>query len=475
MSADVSEVTSTQEGPLTHDEVMAAAERMEARGTTEPRLARDPVNQPQINTWLDAIGDRDPRWSQGEAPPAMAQVWTMPGLAGKRSEDDPLHGMMTVLDRAGYTSVLGTNCDQTYDRSLSVGERVSITTELDSVVGPKTTGVGEGYFVTTRAVWRVGEEQVAAMLFRVLKFKPAKRSASPDLTDPSRTVRPMANRDTAYFWEGASAGELRIQRCDSCQALRHPPGPLCPGCGAADRGYVVATGSGVVHSYVVHHAPPIPGKRLPMVVAVVTLDEGVRMIGEVPGVDPAGVDDSLIGTRVQVDFDRIDDELTLPVWRVTEDTDETDETDDSAHPHAVSSHRWDLPVWELPITTTLVVSTALATRDFQDVHHDRDLARSHGSKDVFLNILTTTGLVQRYVGEWAGPGAVVRACELRLGAPAHPGDTLVFAGRVTDVVEVDGESRQVVEVVGSVPMGAHVMAAVTVTLPGETLPEGGPA
>jgi acyl dehydratase len=125
-----------------------------------------------------------------------------------------------------------------------------------------------------------------------------------------------------------------------------------------------------------------------------------------------------------------------------------------------------LPHWELPITTTLVVSTALATRDFQDVHHDRDLAVHGGSKDIFLNILTTTGLVQRYVGEWAGQAALIRACELRLGAPAHPGDTLSFQGRVSEVLEVGGEARQVVDVVGSVPLGAHVTARVTVVRPG---------
>ena len=93
----------------------------------------------------------------------------------------------------------------------------------------------------------------------------------------------------------------------------------------------------------------------------------------------------------------------------------------------------ELPVWELPITPTLVVSTAIATRDYQDVHHDRDLAQSHGSKDIFVNILTTTGLVQKYVGDWAreaiGPDFVVRSCALRLGAPAHPYDTLSFSGR----------------------------------------------
>ncbi len=459
---------------LTHDEVMAAAERMKAGGATQPRLARDPVNQPQINTWLDAIGDCDPRWSAGEAPPAMAQVWTMPGLGGKRSEDDPLHAMMTVLDRAGYTSVLGTNCDQTYDRTLTLGEQVSITTELESVVGPKRTGVGEGYFVTTRAVWRVGEEQVATMLFRVLKFKPrvSTSSTSEDLSDPTRTVRPMVNRDTAYFWEGTAAGELRIQRCGACGVLRHPPGPLCPSCGAAQREHVVSPGLGAVHSYVVHHAPQIPGKKLPMVLAVVALEEGVRMIGEVRGLDPAAVDDSLIGARVQVDFDRIDDELTLPIWRL-EGSDRLDQREEgSTAPVEISEgldeldrRDGDLPPWELQVTTTLVVSTALATRDFQDVHHDRDLAQGHGSKDIFLNILTTTGLVQRYVGEWAGSASTVRACQLRLGAPAHPGDTLAFSGQVVEVVEVEGETRHVVDVVGTAPLGAHVTAQVVVALP----------
>ena len=125
----------------------------------------------------------------------------------------------------------------------------------------------------------------------------------------------------------------------------------------------------------------------------------------------------------------------------------------------------ELPSWELPLTTTLVVSTALATRDFQDVHHDRDLAQSHGSKDIFLNILTTTGLVQRYVCDWAGHDALVRSCELRLGAPAYPGDTLTFSGTVDVVVEVEGERRHVVDVVGAVSLGAHVTARVTVVLP----------
>lgn len=128
-------------------------------------------------------------------------------------------------------------------------------------------------------------------------------------------IRPMVNRDSAFFWEGTQKGELRIQSCNACGVLRHPPGPACPACGALDRGYVVASGLGTVFSYVVHRHPPVPGKELPLVIALIDLDEGVRMVGEVPGVEPEEI---AIGTRLQVDYNRVDDELTLPIWRRAE-------------------------------------------------------------------------------------------------------------------------------------------------------------
>ena len=118
-----------------------------------------------------------------------------------------------------------------------------------------------------------------------------------------------------------------------------------------------------------------------------------------------------------------------------------------------------LPAWELPITPTLVAAGAIATRDFHVVHHDRDLAVEAGSKDIFVNILTTTGLVQRYVTDHYGPTARIKACQLRLGAPAYPGDTMVFTGTTS---EQDGLT--VVEVVGRVSLGDHVTAKVTVAL-----------
>lgn len=129
-------------------------------------------------------------------------------------------------------------------------------------------------------------------------------------------IRPMVGRDTADFWEGVSAHELRVPQCNACGTRRFPPGPACRSCEALDQGHVVASGRGTVFSYVVHRHPPVPGKELPIVIALVDLEEGVRMVGEV--VDVAD-DEIEIGMPLRVDFRDVDDELTLPVWRKDDD------------------------------------------------------------------------------------------------------------------------------------------------------------
>lgn len=116
----------------------------------------------------------------------------------------------------------------------------------------------------------------------------------------------------------------------------------------------------------------------------------------------------------------------------------------------------ELPELEIFADPTFVVSTALATRDFQDVHHDRDKAIERGSKDIFVNILTDTGLVQRFVTDWAGPTAVFRSIGLRLGVPWYAYDTLTLRGKVSAVT--DGEVT--VEVTGSDSLGDHIVAKV---------------
>jgi uncharacterized protein len=300
-------------------ELTAAAERIRALGDSAPRTARDPVNLPMINNWVEALGDANPVYVDAAAavaaghggpvaPPAMIQVWTMGGLHGGRAGDDPLGLMMAALDAAGYTSVVATDCEQTYHRYLHHGEQLTVTTRLEEVVGPKTTGLGEGWFVTTRNVWCSGDEAVAEMMFRVLKFRP--RAARP--AAGAGLVRPVMSLDTAFFWEGTAAGELRIQRCPDCGTLRHPPGPMCPSCGGGKTDHVVASGRGEVFSFVVHHHPAVPGRAAPFVVALVELEEGVRMLGELVDVDPEQV---RIGMPVRAALRKIDEELTLPDWR----------------------------------------------------------------------------------------------------------------------------------------------------------------
>ena len=131
----------------------------------------------------------------------------------------------------------------------------------------------------------------------------------------SGPVRPVIGRDNAYFFEGTAKQELRIQSCNACGVLRHPPGPACLSCDAYDRGHVVARGEGIVYSFTVVHAPRLPGKELPLVVALLDLPEGVRMVAEVTGVPPEGEDGLRIGERLVVDWNVIDEELTLPIWR----------------------------------------------------------------------------------------------------------------------------------------------------------------
>lgn len=118
-----------------------------------------------------------------------------------------------------------------------------------------------------------------------------------------------------------------------------------------------------------------------------------------------------------------------------------------------------LPPLVIDASPTFVVATALATRDFQDVHHDRDLAHRKGSKDIFVNILTDTGLVERFVTDWAGPSARITGIKLKLGVPWYAYDTLTFTGEVT---AVDG-SAVTVGVTGTNTLGKHVISTVTFT------------
>ena len=121
----------------------------------------------------------------------------------------------------------------------------------------------------------------------------------------------------------------------------------------------------------------------------------------------------------------------------------------------------ELPAIDVPVTRTSIVAGALASRDYQDVHHDPELARRRGSKDIFMNILTTNGYVGRFVTDWAGPDAILKKVAIRLGAPNYPGDTM----RMTGAVIEKSDGVVTVEVVGANSLGDHVTGTVALTLP----------
>jgi uncharacterized protein len=309
------------------DDIKAAAERVKAEGKSKPRVGRHPVNQPMIDHWTDAIGDKNPIYHDESAakaaghpglvaPPAMIQVWTMMGLGGSRPDDDPLGKILELFDDAGYIGVVATNCEQVYHRYLRPDEEVSVAAELTDVVGPKRTALGEAFFVTQTITWSVGDEDVAEMMWRIMKFIPADKEAPagastvPNDLDADSAMRPASSKDTKFFWDGVNAHELRIQKRDD-GSLQHPPVPALWLDKEQESDYVVASGKGTVFSFVVHHAPKVPGRTPPFVIALVELEEGVRMLGELRNVDHAAVEIGMPVRAMYIDFPAND---VGPAW-----------------------------------------------------------------------------------------------------------------------------------------------------------------
>jgi len=307
-----------------------------------PNLAPDPVNQAMIRHWVEAMGDDNPVYVDEEAakaagfpgviaPPTMLQAWIMRGYrasvaveaaraAGETPASPTPHDeLFAALDALGCTSIVATNCEQRYLRPLVLGDRLSSQSTIESISGRKRTALGDGYFVTTllRFTDAAGDE-VATMRFRVFKFAPRQRDGAPapGAAEPRpRRPRPAITGDLAFFFEGTRNGQLLVQRCDGCGRLRHPPLPACPHCRSLDWQPVPLAGTGTVYSYVVVHHPQVPAFDYPLPIALVELDEGVRMVGQLVGVDPSAV---RIGQPVAVELTPVDDELTLPFFRPRE-------------------------------------------------------------------------------------------------------------------------------------------------------------
>lgn len=290
------------------------------------RVGRDPVNLPMVHHWCQALGDDNPAYlDEGYArssrrghliaPPGMLQTWTMdaprdPGRPGPNDE------VIRRLDEAGYTSVVAVNYEHEYLRELRHGERISVRSYAEDLSAEKKTALGLGYFTTVRHEYTTADGEVVGIgRMRLLKFKPPSAEPEPDArsSDVGSRVAPAIGRDNAFFWEGVEARELRIQQCNGCGVLRHPPAPMCARCGSTDQGYVVASGRGRVYSHVTHHYPPLPGVVLPHTVLLVELAEGVRIVSELA----AGVDHDLVrvGLPVLLDFQEVPGGQVLPVFR----------------------------------------------------------------------------------------------------------------------------------------------------------------
>jgi uncharacterized OB-fold protein len=233
---------------------------------------------------------------------------------------DKLNQLLDLLGKAGFDSIVATNCEQEYVRYLRPGDRITATEVIEDVSEEKATGLGLGRFINTRITFRdQAGEVVGSQLFRLLRFKAPERPVgvgegegeAPAMQKPRR-LRPVINADNRFFWEGVERGELLLQRCSDCGKLRHPPRPMCPGCRSLAWDTQPSSGRGVVYSFVITHYPEIPPLEYPFATAIVTLEEGPKLVANVVGVEPEKLE---IEMPVEVVFEDVEDGLVLPLFR----------------------------------------------------------------------------------------------------------------------------------------------------------------
>lgn len=330
-----------------------------------PQRARDPVNQPTIRNWCDAIGEMNPIYTDPEAaarspygevvaPPSMLGVWTLVGNIPRVPDPNcPRSRAMKLLADAGYGSTIGAYTEERYLRPLKLGEQLSGILSVIEISDLKTTGLGSGYFLTALTEFANQQgEPAGTWKFRTFHFKPREVTA-----------------------------EERAQHQSRSQQQAKPAEPVAK----------------LAPEPVVRSAPPVRNTN-------------TRRYEEV----------------------------------------------------AVGE---ELPPWSIDVTTRLVVGGAIATRDFEDIHHEVAAAQRAGLKDLFMNVLTSNGLCGRYLGDWAGPDARVTGVAIRLGTPNVVGDTMTLSASVKDKHVVDGSGVITLDLRGANSLGDHVKGTATLELP----------
>ncbi|WP_186453853.1 MaoC family dehydratase N-terminal domain-containing protein [Denitratisoma sp. DHT3] len=332
-----------------------------------PQRARDPVNQPTIRNWCDAIGETNPIYTDPDAaarspygevvaPPSMLGVWTLAGNVPRVPDPScPRSQAMKLLADTGYASTIGAYTEERYPRPLRLGEQLSGTLSVVEISDLKTTGLGSGYFLTALTEFANQRgEPAGTWTFRTFHFKPRET-----------TAEERARHRTGQEQQAGPA--------EAVSELVSMPDPMA------------------------RPAPPVRNAT-------------TRRYEEVA-----------VGER--------------------------------------------LPPWSIDVTTRLVVGGAIATRDFEDIHHEVAAARRAGLKDLFMNVLTSNGLCGRYLGEWAGPDARVTGVAIRLGTPNVVGDTMTLSASVTDKQVVDGKGIVTFDLRGANSLGDHVKGTATLELP----------
>ncbi|GAA2358440.1 FAS1-like dehydratase domain-containing protein [Dactylosporangium salmoneum] len=396
------------------------------------RRAKDPITASSIRIWCEAVGDdnplyQDPAWAGRSrfggiiAPPASLNMWTLPGNR-RAHHREPLDVITELLAEGGFTSVAAVENNHEYLRPLRPGDHLVQTMRIGAVSEEKRTALGQGHFVDLVNEYATEQgEVVGRAMMRILRWDPG--------SGPAKTA---------------------------VDAVVDRRGPLCrPGGG--DHQPPAAGTTARVRSVLQPGYAVNPAHERPYVIADAELDDGSRLVADVLNVEPGAV---LTGMRVEVIHVRDQAGGTLAAWQPIRPP---------RREHTIrlgDVERGDLLApWPIPITQASIAALATATYDFNDVHLDRDAAVLRGARDVYMNILGSTGLVNCFLTDWAGPEALLTAVKVRLHRQNHPGDTLTLTGTVTEKRQLDDRDLLEVSVRGYNSFGDHLVARCTLELP----------
>lgn len=287
-----------------------------------PYFAWNPVSRTQVWQWCAAMGDENPLYLQGEeviAPPTMLQMWAFRDVKGNYapgSTDKDVYEVLGELGKLGFSGSVAVNYDQTYHSYLKAGDEVHNYSSIINITDQKSTGLGDGYFVTERAeYYNQNDELFGEAEVTYFKYAPPEKSAAAPSSGPQKIerIKPVENHDSKHYWQGLRDGQLLIQQCDDCDTPRHPPQPMCETCQSTNWSTIQATGLGTIHSFTVLHYPEIPPFDYPNAIVLVDLDEGVRITSQLQGTEPEHIK---IGSRVSANITEVQDGLSLPIFEV---------------------------------------------------------------------------------------------------------------------------------------------------------------